>query len=290
MLSARAGEEASIEGIDAGADDYLVKPFSARELIARVSGCIALAQSRQDAAQAIEAARVKSELLTNMSHELRTPLNGVVGMTNLLCETSLDSVQREYADLLAKSSDALNGVITDILDFSKIEAGDLELDATDFELRDVVEETTSMFAEQARAKGLQIGHRVDIALPIAVNGDRARLRQILLNLLSNAVKFTASGQVALNVRAGGGEIVRFEVLDTGIGIKEDRAAHLFDAFVQADPSMTRRYGGTGLGLAISRELAQQLGGEIGTVPNEGGGSVFWFTARLIAARMAEKPA
>jgi two-component system sensor histidine kinase/response regulator len=239
MLSARAGEEASIEGIGAGADDYLVKPFSARELIARVSGCIALAQSRQEAAQAIEASRIKSEFVANMSHELRTPLNGVVGMTNLLRDTSLDPIQREYADDLAESSEALLSVINDILDFSKIEAGCLELDPTDFELRSAVDEACSMLAQQARAKGLQISHRINADVPMTVNGDRGRLRQILLNLLSNAVKFTASGEVAVRVLREGGEVVRFEVSDTGIGINKDRATHLFEAFVQADQSMTR---------------------------------------------------
>jgi signal transduction histidine kinase len=280
MLSARTGEEASIEGIGAGADDYLVKPFSARELIARVSGCIALAQSRQEAAQAIEASRIKSEFVANMSHELRTPLNGVVGMTNLLRDTSLDPTQCEYADALATSSEALLLVINDILDFSKIEAGQLELDSTDFELRGAVEEACSMHAEQARAKGLEISHRVDADVPMTVNGDRGRLLQILLNLLSNAVKFTASGEVTVRVSRDNGEVVRFQVSDTGIGIDKDQAAHLFEAFVQADQSMTRRYGGTGLGLTISRELAQRMGGEIGAESREGGGSVFWFTVRL----------
>jgi signal transduction histidine kinase len=289
MLSARASEEAATDGIAAGADDYLVKPFSARELIARVSGCIALAQSRQEAAQAIEASRIKSEFVANMSHELRTPLNGVVGMTNLLCDTSLDPIQREYADDLAESSEALLSVIENILNFSKIEAGCLELDPTDFELRSAVDEACSMLAEQAHAKGLQISHRVDADVPMTANGDRGRLRQILLNLLSNAVKFTASGEVVVHVLREGSEVVRFEVSDTGIGINKNHATHLFEAFVQADQSTTRRYGGTGLGLTISRELAHRMGGEIGAEPNEGGGSVFWFTAKLTAARIAVQP-
>jgi PAS domain S-box-containing protein len=229
---------------------------------------------------AIEASRLKSEFLTNMSHEMRTPMNGVIGMTYLLRDTALNPVQREYADALAVSSGALLALITDLLDFSTIEAGSVELTPTAFDLRKVVEEAYETFAKEARAKGLDVSRRVDSEVPTAVSGDRARVRQILSALLSNATKFTASGEVTLRVSNPGGNLLHFAVSDTGLGIDEEWASRLFEAFVQADMSTTRQYGGVGLGLAISRQLVERMGGEIGAEPRGGGGSVFWFTVEL----------
>ncbi|MDQ6726677.1 MAG: ATP-binding protein [Actinomycetota bacterium] len=229
--------------------------------------------------EAIAASELKSQFLANTSHEIRTPITVVLGMNELLLETELDPTQRKFAEGVGRAAGSLLAIINDILDFSKIEAGRLDLELADMELRPLVDEVGELLSDRARAKGLLLAWRCAPDVPDRVYGDASRLRQILLNLASNAVKFTDAGAVDMRlslVHLAAGDVVRFEVVDTGIGISDDDQRRLFQPFSQVDASSTRRFGGTGLGLAICSMLVEAMGGRIGVTSTAGAGSTFWF--------------
>ena len=294
LLSARAGEESALEGLEAGADDYLVKPFSAKELLVRVRSNLSSAQLRKDweaklsqtNRQLAEAADAKGLFLAKMSHEIRTPMNGIIGMIEVLHQSSLMGQQLEIVNLIRESADSLLTIIDDILDFSKIEAGRLDIESLPISVADVVEKTCSLLNRLAERKGATLTVFADPSIPASVLGDAGRLRQVLINLTNNAIKFSSGLQHpgTVSVRAVLVEhtedrvVVEFRVADNGIGMDEATLAKVFTSFTQADASTTRRYGGTGLGLAISKQLAGLMGGDITVKTTVNKGSTF--TVRL----------
>ena len=287
---ARAAQKVAGGGLDTRVDVRRDDELGqlGREFNAMATSLETLTAEMRAAKDKAEAANLaKSQFLANMSHEIRTPMNGLLGMTQLLLGTRLDAQQRRCAEIVHQSGNALLGILNDILDFSRVEAGRLELVESDIDVRRHASAVAELFGESMRAKQIAFEMHVEPSVPRLLRGDGGRLRQVLANLVGNAVKFTERGKIGMAIRvesdAGAQVRIRFEVTDTGIGIEAAMQSRIFEPFVQADGTATRKYGGSGLGLAICRQLIALMQGEFGLASEAGRGSVFWFVVPLARA-------
>jgi len=288
FLTAQREKDSIVKGFQLGAVDYVSKPFSKEELLARVNLHLTLRKTQNELIHSKEmaeaAAKAKAIFLANISHEIRTPMNGIIGMIDILKNTSLTEEQLEYLDIIGISGENLLMIINDVLDFSKIEAGQITFEHIRFNLVDEVNEVIKILRYKAVQKKLDFSFEFESDVPELVVGDPLRLKQVLINLCNNAIKFTNEGYVHICVKLIDiiDSTIRliFEVKDTGIGISPENQKKLFKSFSQADASTTRKFGGTGLGLAISKNLVQLMNGDIGIISEEGKGAVFHFNCEF----------
>lgn len=289
FLTALTHRDALLKGWQAGADDYLFKPFHPTELTTRVRSALKIKKDlnkmhqklRNSRDEALQADTFKSQFVSMLSHEIRTPLNAVIGMSELLSQTKLSAEQENLLKTVQYSASMLMDLLNNVLDFTKLEAGKLEQETIEFMTKDLVNESLELLSPAARRKNLSLKAEIDQEVPLTVEADLSRLRQVLVNLLSNAVKFTESGEVALKLKLEAKDkrraILRFSVIDTGCGIAAEKLEDVFKPFFQADASIARNFGGTGLGLAICRSLVESMGGSIELTSKVGRGSCFSFS-------------
>ena len=254
-----------------------LEKIASKEKEDRLQAQIVAQEEQLKSKQAVAEAKAKGEFLANMSHEIRTPMNGVLGITQLLRDTQLDRLQSDYVNTIESSGKTLMGVLNDILDYSKIQSGKFEVEKIPVNLNQIVENAVALFKVRAKEKHIDVLSQISPEVPELIASDPTRLSQILMNLTSNALKFTQQGRISIRIATEGHTHIRFEVVDTGIGLDDKQKKKLFQSFSQADQSTTRKYGGTGLGLSISKKLSELMGGTIGVDSELGRGACFWFT-------------
>ncbi len=294
FLTSLSHKEDILEGFNAGGHDYIVKPFNRQELLARVRTHIhlhdMLMENKRLTRLSEDASRSKTEFLASMSHEIRTPLNSIIGMAEVLAETSLTDEQRNFVSIFRSAGESLLEIINDILDLSKIEAGQTELEAIDFHLPSLLDSVVSILSVRAAEQRTTLSIYIQPEVPHAISCDPTRLRQILINLVGNAVKFTEEGSVEISVEHYSPDTLLFTIKDNGIGIPKNKQELIFESFTQADSLTTRKYGGTGLGLTICQKLVNIMEGSIWLESEAGQGSTFFFTSHFQPASTIPRPA